>query len=393
MKNYTFILLILAMSSFSKGSIKSDKQLNDFIDSRIEFSIAQYKLMDASLPDDQMPKTLDKEGKLVTSNTKWWCSGFFPGTLWYLYEMSKDEEILKIAQKRTLILDPEKFNTKTHDLGFILNCSYGNGYRLTNNPEYLDVLLTGSKSLMTRYNINLGLIKSWDNNKWQYPVIIDNMMNLELLFLASKHSGDQTFYKASVSHADKTIENHFRQDYSTYHLVAYDTLTGKALKKQTVQGDADESAWARGQAWGLYGYTVMYRETKDPKYLAQAKKIAEFILSHPNLPADKIPYWDFNAKDIPNSLRDASAAAIIASGLIELSDYCKGRKKKEYFNSAKSILLTLGSEAYLAKKGGNGNFLLMHGVGHFPNNTEVDVPLTYADYYFIEGLVRLKNRL
>jgi len=218
-------------------------------------------------------------------------------------------------------------------------------------------------------------------------------MNLEFLFWAARQSGDSSIFQKCLSHADKTMAEHFRPDFSSFHVVDYDTITGNASSRKTHQGYSDESAWARGQAWGLYGFTVMFRETRMEKYLEQAVGIAEFLLNHPNLPDDKIPYWDFDAPDIPFAKRDASAAAITASALLELMEYVDEIKADRYFETAKTILLNLGSESYLAKEGENGNFLLKHSVGNLPGNSEVDVPLTYADYYFIEGLVRLKSKL
>ena len=193
------------------------------------------------------------------------------------------------------------------------------------------------------------------------------------------------------TNANTTIKNHYRPDYSSWHVINYDPETGAVKQKKTAQGAADESAWARGQAWGLYGWVVMYRETKDPKYLDMANRVAEFLLKHPNLPADKIPYWDFNAPDIPNALRDASAASIIASALLELSGYSGKEKQAEYISNAETIIQTLSTTQYKAAPGTNGGFILMHGVGHKPAGTEIDVPLTYGDYYFVEAMKRYRN--
>jgi len=237
-------------------------------------------------------------------------------------------------------------------------------------------------------------IRSWDftnNGKWQYPVIIDNMMNLELLTWASKTTGDNRFHDIAVTHANTTMENHFRDDYSCYHVVSYDTITGKPHIKMTHQGYADESAWARGQAWAIYGYTMMARETGSPEYLAQAKHIARFLMNHPNMPADKVPYWDFDAPNIPDAPRDASAAAIMASALIELSQLDKSDEAKSYLDFAEQQVRSLSSPEYLAEKGTNCNFVLKHSTGHLPGNSEVDVPLSYADYYYVEALMRLKK--
>lgn len=343
---------------------------------------------------DLLPRTLDTAGNLVTAKSNWWTAGFFPGTLWYLYEYTGDEKFKDYAREMTARVEKEKFNRGTHDLGFMLYCSFGNGFRLTGDESYKDVMLTGAQSLITRFRPKVGCIQSWNSRRgWQCPVIIDNMMNLEFLMWAFKTTGDSVYYKICVSHSDTTMKNHFRPDYSTWHVVSYDTITGKVEAKQTAQGYSDESAWARGQSWGLYGYTVMYRETGLERYLEQAKHIADFLINHPNLPEDKIPYWDYNAPNIPNELRDASAGAIMASALIELSGYVDKETGKKYLDVAEKQLRTLASPEYLAKPGENGNFILKHSVGSLPGKSEVDVPLTYADYYFVEALLRYKNLL
>jgi unsaturated chondroitin disaccharide hydrolase len=334
----------------------------------------------------RFPRTTAPDGKLKAVPSNDWTSAFYAGNLWQMYELTNDKKWEKAARRWTAGLEKEKFNTRTHDLGFMLYCSFGNGLRLTNDPAYKDILIQGAKSLSTRFNKKAGVIKSWDHGKWQFPVIIDNMMNLEFLFWATKVTGDSSFYKIAVTHANTTIKNHFRSDNSSYHVIDYDTLTGNVLAKVTAQGAANESAWARGQAWGLYGYTVTYRETKDKRYLDQAVKIAEFFLNHANLPKDKVPYWDFNAPNIPNEERDASAAAIAASGLLELSGYVKNGTK--YVKAAEEILTSLSSPAYQAEVGTNNNFILKHSVGHKPAKSEIDVPIIYADYYYIEGLLR-----
>ena len=366
----------------------------ELIKNRLDRSAEQYLLMAESLRDqpDRLPRTVNAEGKLVTSNSGWWCSGFVPGSLWYLYEYSKSGTLFDDARNYTARIAKEKDNKGTHDLGFMLYCSFGNGYRLTGDTAYRSIMLTGAESLISRFNPTVGCIMSWNpRNNWQFPVIIDNMMNLEFLFWASKASGDPKYRDICISHADITIRNHFRPDYSSYHVVSYDPATGEVEKKNTAQGFADESAWARGQAWGLYGFVVMYRETGDTKYLEQAKNIASFMLNHPNLPADKIPYWDFNAPEIPDAQRDASAGAIIASALIELSGYVDADWAKTYLNVAETQIRTLSSPEYFAEKGTNGNFILKHSVGSIPGKSEVDVPLTYADYYYIEALLRYQS--
>ena len=353
---------------------------------------AQYKVLMKNLPPDSFPKTYyPQTNKYGFSNSGWWCSGFYPGTLLYLYEQSKEEWQNKEALRILELLKKEQFNTGTHDLGFMMYCSFGNANRIEPKPEYKQILLNSAKSLSTRFNTTTGCIKSWDSkNPNDFLVIIDNMMNLELLFWATRATGDSSFYKIAVTHANTTIKNHFRPDYSSYHVINYNKETGAVQEKKTAQGFANESAWARGQAWGLYGFTVMYRETKDKKYLDQANRIAHFILSNPNLPADKIPYWDFNAPGIPNVLRDASAAAIMASALIELSGYAGSAKSKKYMQVVETILRSLSSTRYKVVNGANGGFIIQHCVGHLPAKSEVDVPLTYADYYFVEAMKRYK---
>ncbi|KAA2240408.1 glucuronyl hydrolase [Chitinophaga agrisoli] len=367
------------------------KELIQHANQALDLAARQYKLMAQHVPDTLLPRSTNKDGSLMTSNSRWWCSGFFPGTLLYLYEYTKDDALKAEALKRLQVIEQEKNNKGTHDLGFMMYCSFGNAYRLLKDPAYKDVLLTSARSLSTRFNPTVGCIKSWDHGAFTFPVIIDNMMNLELLTWASRTSGDPSFAKIANTHANTTIKNHFREDYSSYHVIDYDPATGAVLQKKTHQGAADSSAWSRGQAWGLYGYTMMYRETKNKVYLNQAKHIADFILNNPQLPADMVPYWDFDAPGIPNVPRDASAAAVAASALLELSRYAGGKDAARYWTAAEKMLTSLTSPAYLAKEGENNNFILMHSTGSFPHNSEVDVPLSYADYYFVEALLRYKQ--
>jgi unsaturated chondroitin disaccharide hydrolase len=336
------------------------------------------------------PRTLTPDGKLSVVAAKDWTSGFFSGELWFLYEFTGKNEWKEQAKAFTAKIENEKMNATTHDIGFKVYCSFGNGYRLTKEPAYRDVIIQSAKTLSKRFNSKIGCIRSWDHSseKWAYPVIIDNMMNLELLFEATRFSGDSSFYKIAFSHAMTTMKNHFRSDYSSFHVVDYDTLTGKVIKKTTHQGFSNESAWARGQAWGLYGYTMCYRETKNKAFLNQAEKIANFMLMNPNLPKDLIPYWDFNAPGIPNEPRDASAAAVMASAFYELSLY--STQGKYYRTVADKIMASLSS-GYRSAIGENKGFLLLHSTGSKPMNSEVDVPLNYADYYYLEALLRSKK--
>lgn len=367
--------------------------MRKLVNDNLIFAVQQYKILLSILPDGKMPKTYDAAtGKLLTSDAAWWCSGFYPGTLWYLYEYSSDTLIKREAEKRMSIIKDEVFNISDHDLGFKIFCSFGNAYRITGKREYREAVLYAAKSLSLRYRPSIKAIQSWDSSAaYKCPVIIDNLMNLELLEWSSKNGGDKRFGDIASDHANTTLQNHFRPDYSSYHVLDYNLKTGQVTRRITRQGAADSSAWSRGQAWALYGYTMMYRFTKNNQYLLQAKHIAQFILKNRHLPSDMVPYWDYDAPGIPETYRDASAAAIMASAFLELGRYTKGKNRKQYVTAAEKIFQTLSSPSYRADRGTNGGFLLQHSVGAMPFNSEVDVPLTYADYYFVEALLRYKN--
>jgi len=404
MKTCNLIISIFLIFCFSgcKDGMKSSEenneiqqvQLSEKIDSTLNLAVEQYSYLSEQVEPGEYPRTFENDS-LLTSNSGWWCSGFYPGTLLYLDEAVGAPELKKEALSFLEDLDREQTNTDTHDLGFMMYCSFGNANRLETNSHYQEILMNSARSLTQRYNDTVQAIRSWNSAPWNQAgeddlvVIIDNMMNLELLFWATQHSGDSTYYNIAVNHADKTLENHFREDNSSYHEVIYKENSGDVKDKVTRQGAADSSAWARGQAWGLYGYTVMYRETKDEKYLDQAKAIAEFILNHPNLPENNIPYWDFDAAGIPDVLRDSSAAAILASALLELSSYVENEGK--YVKNAEIILSNLLTPEFLSGSKQNGGFLLKHGIGDKPGNSEVDVPLSYGDYYLVEAMLRYKK--
>jgi unsaturated chondroitin disaccharide hydrolase len=389
------ILAVISVLALLVGSCKKPDPMQDVITRSFDVVSHQAVAMAEYLNDkeDRLPRSYvaDKD-EIITSDSKWWCSGFFPGVLWYLYEYSGDTSHRELAEMYSARVEKEKFNSYDHDIGFQIYCSFGNGYRLTGREDYREVLKVAGESALKRFNPFLGVIKSWDSNrqKWQYPVIVDNMMNLELLMWNYHETGNQIFSDVAVSHSDKTLEHHYRPDHSSYHVVSYDTLSGIPHIKQTHQGASDESIWARGNAWGLYGYVVMYRETKLQRYLDQANAIAELMIDHPNMPGDGIPYWDYLAPEIPGALRDASAGAIMASALVELSTLTEGELSTKYLSFAEKQLTALSSPEYLAEPGTNGFFVLKRSVGHLPGKSEVDVPLTYADYYFVEALLRYK---
>ena len=385
-KVYLLLTIIIIFLSYCSSYKNNDSNVGQ----NMEIAQSQYRqMLEIINQSEKNPRTVDKYGQLKLVPSKDWTSGFFPGCLWYLYDATNEIYWRKNAEHYTRNVEAEQYNGGTHDMGFKMFCSAGNGYRLTKNEEYKKILLTSAQTLITRFNPLVGCIRSWDHNKdkWQYPVIIDNMMNLELLFWATQASGDSTFYNIALRHAETTLKNHFRSDFSSWHVLDYDTLTGAIRNRNTHQGYSDESSWARGQAWGLYGFTMTFRETQDQRFLDQAIKIADYILNHPNLPEDYVPYWDFNDPAIPNAHRDASAAAIICSALYELQQFAPN-KSKIFTTAADKILGSLSSANYLAENGKNNNFLLMHAVGHKPKNSEIDVPIIYADYYFLEATLR-----
>ena len=321
-----------------------------------------------------------------------WCAGFWPGVLWYDYEYTQDKHILKEAEKFTNSLEfLSQIPAFDHDLGFLVFCSYGNGYRLTKNPAYKQVILDTADTLATLFNPIVGTILSWprevEPRNWPHNTIMDNMINLEMLFWAAKNGGNPYLYDVAVAHADKTMKCQFRPDYTSYHVAVYDTITGNLIKGVTHQGYADSTMWARGQAWAIYGYTVVYRETKDPKYLDFAQKVTDVYLER--LPEDKVPYWDFDDPAIPNSPRDASAASVVASALLELSTYLPNGTGKRYKDAAIEMLASLNSDSY--QSGKSKPSFLLHSTGHWPNHSEIDASIIYADYYYIEALLRLKR--
>lgn len=351
------------------------------------------KLLLDSESDGQIriPSTY-KNGEVEYVPTDDWVSGFFAGTLWYMYELTGDEKWAGAAQRHTEILDSIQYLKWHHDVGFMIYDSYGNGLRLKEIEAYKPVIVNTAQSLSTRFRDASGVIQSWDSDRgwqgergWQVPVIIDNMMNLELMFKATELSGDSTYYNIAVRHADRTMAEHFRPDYSCYHVVDYDLTDGHVRGRCTAQGYADESSWARGQAWAIYGFVTCYRITGDRKYLDFAGKVTDFVFNNKNMPKDLVPYWDFDAPNIPNEPRDASTAAVIASALYEMYTHTGDTAHKE---KADRIVESLSSPAYRAPVGENGGFLLMHSVGSVPHGSNIDVPLNYADYYFLEALIR-----
>lgn len=343
------------------------------------------------------PRTLNNDGTLALVHPYDWTSGFFPGELWMMYQFTNDPYWRRQAVSFTWPIEEAKMHRGTHDLGFMIGDSFGKAWEITGEKSYFDVVHQASETLCTRFNPTVGAIRSWDHNSetWKYPVIIDNMMNLEMLFKMANETGDRKFRDIAVSHADVTLKNHFRPDISSYHVVDYDPADGKVRMKVTAQGYADDSFWSRGQGWGLYGYTVCYRYTSDKRYLYQAQGIADWFLSLPNMPEDKVPYWDMKApgtetnsnSDVP---RDASAASLIASGLYELAGYVDTDRAQRYRKTADIILENL-TASYIIRPGEREGFILDHSTGHLPGGLEIDVPLVYADYFYLEALMRKRE--
>lgn len=380
-----FALLIVSLSSC--GSKKPTPKAADSQWAKTAINTAAVQLQslaEACHETGKLPRSI-KNDSVRVENLYDWTSGFFPGSLWYAYELTGQEELKTQAEYYTSLLSGVQHYTENHDVGFMMMCSYGNQQRLHANDSIPPILVNTAKSLISRYDPKIKAIRSWDFGPWNYPVIIDNMMNLELLFRAAEYSGDSIYREIAITHANTTLENHFRNDMSSYHVVSYNN-DGSVESKGTFQGYADDSSWARGQAWGLYGMTTMYRETKEHKYLEAAQKIAQLIMTLPSMPADKIPYWDYNAPNIPDAPRDVSAAMVTAAALLELSTLVADGTA--YFNYAETVLQNVSKAPYLAEKGTNHGFILKHSVGHLPANSEIDTPLNYADYYYLEALKR-----
>ena len=375
------------------GTLDVNKAL-DYCAKQTQRTLTELKT-DSGIDYTMMPRNImadEQHWNCRKATKEEWCAGFWPGVLWYDYEYTKDKQVLEEAENFTHSL---KFLSHIpaydHDLGFLVFCSYGNGYRLTKNPAYKQVILDTADTLATLFNPIVGTILSWprevEPRNWPHNTIMDNMINLEMLFWAAKNGGNPYLYDIAVSHADKTMKSQFRPDYTSYHVAVYDTITGNLIKGVTHQGYADSTMWARGQTWAIYGYTVVYRETKDPKYLDFVQKVTDVYLDR--LPEDKVPYWDFDDPSIPNAPRDASAGAVVASALLELSTYLPNGTGKRYKDAAIEMLTSLSSDSY--QSGESKPSFLLHSVGHWPNHSEIDASIIYADYYYIEALLRLKR--
>ena len=386
-KLYNFSILLLTLSIFV-----SCKQQEKTFNSEENLKTRYHKFLDYKPDSLAFPRSFSiLKNEINKVPSKDWTSGFYAGNLWQLYELTHNNQYKELAQNWTSFIEKEKFNDKTHDMGFKVFCSYGQGLKHNKtNQEYKDIIIKSSQTLSTRFNETVGSIRSWDFNKenWNFPVIIDNMMNLEMLFEATKISKDSSFHKIAVKHANTTLKNQFREDNSCFHVVDYNQETGTVRLKVTHQGYNDSSSWARGQGWAIYGFTMAYRYTHDKRYLDRAEATANFYLNHENLPADGIPYWDFNDPSIPNAPRDVSAATVVSSAFVELYQYTKNQIYLEY---SKKIIDTLESSEYILEPTINAPFILKHSTGNWPKKDEIDEPIVYGDYYYLETLLRLKS--
>ena len=389
MKKFNSLFLIIALALFN-SSCQAQYNPSAFTVKK-EVKDRFQKLLDFPIDSVAIPRSMNlSTGVLKKVKSKDWTSGFFPGTLWQIYQLTGDEKYKAKAVVWNAFIEKEKYNGTTHDMGFKVYCSFGKGLAFQNNDKYKKIIVKSAQTLITRFNSKIGAIRSWDHSKelFDYPVIIDNMLNLELLFEASKISGDATFKKIAIQHANTTLKNHFRKDNSCYHVVDYDTISHGVRKKATFQGFNDESSWARGQSWAVYGFTMCYRYTKNKDYLKQAEATANFYINNKNMPEDGIPYWDFNDTSIPNAPRDASSSAVMASALVELYSFTKNQS---YLNYANKVISSLSSDKYLLKDAVQGPFILDHSTGNWPKKDEIDQPIVYADYYYLEAIIRKQS--
>ncbi len=399
LKSLLFCVTI-GLQTINAQSFDVDGALN-YCHKQVSRALSELKNTNGGWDYTQMPRNI-LSNDLKNGKTGWncrpatpeeWCGGFWPGILWFDYEYSQQAYIRRQAENYTsslgFLADREPYD---HDLGFLVFCSYGNGMRLEPNAAYRDVILGTAGQLAKLYNPKVGTILSWPREVkkqgWPHNTIMDNMMNLEMLFWASRNGGNPEWYDIAVRHAETTMKHHFRKDGSCYHVAVYDTISGNFIKGVTHQGYSDGSMWARGQSWAIYGYTVVYRETRDPKFLSFAQKVTDIYLKRLKKTSnDFVPAWDFDdpSADAP---KDASAACVVASALLELSGYVGGEKGKEYQYYAEQMLMSL-SQNYQC--GDRCVAFLLHSTGHHPAGSEIDASIIYADYYYYEALLRLRR--
>jgi unsaturated chondroitin disaccharide hydrolase len=395
MKIYVILLFLIPLVFISsRPSDKKDDNLDKIVDNALKRSVLCLKKSVNEVDDRaKYPSYATKELKWKLETSKDWTSGFYPGTLWYAYELTKDDNFRKWALEWTAGIEKEKHNANTHDLGFRFNCSFGNGLRLlpgdTATRRYKEILLTAAATADSRFSFIAGQYpSSWDAKPLpnSIPAVVDVMMNLELLLWASGNGGDPKIKDRCITHSNTSYHDFVREDGGTFHVVRYDKTTGKILNKGQLQGDTDSSTWTRGHAWMVYGFTVMYRYTKNPGYLQKAMKLADYFIDH--LPEDRIANWDFQSE---LKFSDASASAIVASALFEMQGYITDKGKKEhYLREAEQILKSLCLPPYFSEGKGT-NCLLLHSTQYYRLTENTDVPSIFADYYFMESILRYKR--
>ena len=385
------------------------QQTSDFdADQALQYCTGQVNRALSDLRDNDGTYDFTMEPRnILEGETTWncrkaaaeeWCSGFWPGVLWMTYNYTNDDSIRRAAEGYTASLNfLAERPAYDHDLGFLVINSFLKGYEATGNEEYKRIALAAADTLATLYNSKVGTILSWPRHVKDYGghnTIMDNMINLELLFWASltpdpspKGEGRKRLYDIAVSHADTTMRYHFRPDGSCYHVAVYDTLSGNFLRGQTHQGYADSSMWSRGQSWAIYGYTMVYRFTKEQRFLEHAQKVTDIYLKRlKETSGDWVPIWDMDDPRGQQAPKDASTACVVASALLELQQYVDAEKGKTYREAAENMLRDLSSDKYQSRDK-NCAFLL-HSTGHHPAGSEIDASIIYADYYYIEALLR-----
>ena len=348
-----------------------------------------------------------------------WCSGFWSGVLWMVYESEelkvKSEEFASAQQAPPCAVANSTLSTQhstlkeaaegytdslkflatqpvyDHDLGFLVINSFLKGYEATGREDYKQTALACADTLATLFNPTVGTLLSWPRHVKDYGghnTIMDNMINLELLFWASENGGSQQLRDIAIRHAETTMQNHFREDGSCYHVAVYDTLTGQFLRGVTHQGYADESMWSRGQSWAIYGYTMVYRYTRDQRFLDFAQKVTDIYLRRLHETSDDwVPLWDMDDPRGLEAPKDASAACVVASALLELCNYVGEDKGTVYREAATQMLADLGTDKYQSRD--RNVAFLMHSTGHHPAGSEIDASIIYADYYYIEALIKM----
>lgn len=386
------LISLLVIILFFNLSLSAN-ELDSLVDNAIKISLIKLENSVVDVADSTLFPTYATEElvwKLKGSDD--WTSGFYPGCLWYAYELSGNEKFEKWARQWTASIEHEKFNMETHDLGFRFMCTFANGLRLGNNSEYddyKDIILTAASSLSKRYNRKIKCLSSnWDMLEIEnsFPVVIDIMANLNILFWAAENGGTKYYKDYALNHARKTYRDFVRSDGGTYHIVRYNKENAEIINKGTLQGDGDETTWSRGHAWMVYGLVETYAYTGEKDILNMAIKMSDYFIEH--LPDDQVSIWDFQSEI---DYRDVSASSIVTSALFRLANQVEGKDLKEKYSAqAAGMLTSLCKPPYFIENI-NSNCILDHSVQYLPINSNVDVPAIFADYYFLEALVRYKK--